>query len=261
MTLLPLFFIIIEGGLRFFIADANKTIAVVVTGLSVFIFTFASCHPRVVKPGEMHGHISDEGSFYRVSSFLPLEIESDFFKRAKALGNAFEKLEEKPLVTTYCPGFAAFYSNMPVVDGYGLTDATIAHQEYIGPRGRPGHERRPAKEYLKKRNPYLFVREIREYPYLDYLPLTVIEIDGYKEFYPTSYRPDILEKAKSSGKASIKYMDFSRYVRHYADVLVNGRSRQEIAKDLEFLKAFYFDHNTDPVPLARIKQVYSNRPQ
>lgn len=85
-------------------------------------------------------HIAPEHTFYLVKSLDPLVIDSRYFRWGQKLGEVFADIDYKPRLAIGCVGYVGYYSNLPLVDRYGLTNRNIARKE-IKKRGRPGHEK------------------------------------------------------------------------------------------------------------------------
>ena len=96
---------------------------------------------EVIKPYQKKWHLAAEHTWYRVESVFPLEIGSRYFRIGKGLKKALGDVQPPPRIAYPCVGLVGFYSELPLVDTYGLVNRNIARKP-LKKRGRPGHEKR-----------------------------------------------------------------------------------------------------------------------
>jgi len=92
----------------------------------------------VVRPFEKIANIADEGSFYRLSSFSPAVVANPYYDQGKTLRSAFPNRDVR--MAAGCVGMVGFYSKLPMLDQFGLSDKITARMP-IAARARPGHEK------------------------------------------------------------------------------------------------------------------------
>jgi hypothetical protein len=150
LVLLPLVAVATEVGLRTWLAPGTappparpaRIVALALVGLG---FAMLPCGVDLFEPGEKRWHVSAEHTFYPVRKLSPLRVGSKYFRTGKGLEEVFADLGPRPKVATDCVGFVGYYSDLPIVDLYGLTNRRIGHKP-ITTRGRPGHEKRGSLE-------------------------------------------------------------------------------------------------------------------
>jgi arabinofuranosyltransferase len=122
----------------------------------------------------------------------------------------------------------------------GLTDTTIAHLP-ITKRWRPGHEKQAPTEYLVRRkvNLLLWERE-KDAPsrfisnmFVDSITIPILV-----------YENAVMDKL--SGFADLKFFNVPEGIDEYIDS-INTFTPDRVREDYDFLKTYYFDHNSDSV--------------
>lgn len=96
--------------------------------------------PRLIKAGEKKWHLARESSFYPVKTWSPLVMDAGNWAIGLALASLPEEGAKAPPLAAGCIGMVGYLSRVPIIDRYGLTNATIALKP-IQERGRPGHEK------------------------------------------------------------------------------------------------------------------------
>ena len=166
LVLLPLSLVTIESVVRLELNQGIKR-----RWLYAFCtLTLAMLLTRVelIKPYQKRWHIAAEHTWYQVKQLYPLKIHSRYFNYGTRLGKMFEQSEYKPRIAYPCVGLMAFYSDLPIVDTYGLVNRRIAHKT-ISQRGRPGHEKRGSLEEVLAEGAVLshdMFGSKKDYPYL-----------------------------------------------------------------------------------------------
>ncbi|MFZ5446422.1 MAG: hypothetical protein ACOZQL_40920 [Myxococcota bacterium] len=108
--------------------------------VAALVFVPLAFTPRLINDGEKKWHLARESSFYRVDSWRPVKIRSGNFELAQALASLPDKGATAPPLGAGCIGMLGYFSEVPIIDRYGLTDAVIGRKP-ITERGRPGHEK------------------------------------------------------------------------------------------------------------------------
>jgi hypothetical protein len=143
----------------------------------------------------------------------------------------------------------AYHSELPfVVDGHGLTNATIARLP-IERRGRPGHEKVAPVELLRRLGVHFSTaREPNEYSGLALGPVRLAIL---------RYERPVMELLRS--RRGARFIDFPQYLDRYLATLP-GRGQRQVERDLEEFRRYYFDWNADPERLAAIENRLPMRP-
>ena len=202
--------------------------------------------------------IGDEPTWYPVTRFHPMVIDNANFIRGKTLGLAFKDMRDKPLYATLSVGMEGYYSGLPLLDGYGLTDAHIAHQPFEGERGRPGHERHPGAAYYRQRNPLLFLPKFMPVPFEEYLKVQALLINDVP-VYMSYYQPDMLKRLEAKPGLKVQYLHFPEFLEYYLANTLPAVNTPQAARDFAFFKAYYFDYNPDPALLERFRDALTRK--
>jgi hypothetical protein len=232
--ILPLFFIVAELGVRdlFHLRQTKTACAAMFLGGLVLIPT------TLIQPRQERWLIADERTFYRLTSFSPIKVSSDLFDYGQVLFKHFKARGLEPKVTTFRVGMIGYYSRLYLIDRFGLTDRTIAHQP-IKQRGRPGHEKTGSLEYVLSKGADL-TGWIPFYP-PPYQALTRLNLDGMV-LHMAHYRPQWV--AELQGKPGVSFTDFPAYLDRY----IAGEHPWDpasIARDVAFFETYYFSCNDD----------------
>lgn len=129
------------------------------------------------------------------------------------------------------------------LEGSGLTDRAIARSR-IERRGRPGHEKSASREELISRRIHLLFMK------------RPLEPDPYRSVYfrvggdqiraeMIIYDRDVMNRLGERFGDSIRFIDFEAYLDDYL-ASIDGRPRDEVRRDFERFRDFYFRHNADP---------------
>jgi hypothetical protein len=232
--LMPVLFLACELGARRLIALSNFRRA----AAGVLLSVLAALPVRILAPGEKRWQLADERTFYRLISFWPVRIDSDRFEWAEKLNRNLVSRGLRPKIADGCMGIMGYYTNLPFIDNYGLTDRTVAHQP-IFRRGRPGHEKFASHDYLWRSGALLSNPSIYPEPYSR---LTEIHIDS-AVFSMVHYRTDFVKALE--GEPNVSFLDFPAYLDGYLQN-VHEKSRAEVVRDLAFFDEYYFKSASDP---------------
>lgn len=149
-----------------------------------------------------------------------------------------------------------YYSEIPTAIECitGLTDEYIAHLP-LDRRGRPGHEKQAPVEYLVERGVnFMFTTFPPEQNAESQLKM--ISIAGVPAAVVT-YQNDVMNALKEHREVS--FVDFPTFL---DGIIRQGASipREELARDYEFFKEYYFDHNDDPVRKKALEDLIAGVP-
>ncbi|MEZ4300301.1 MAG: hypothetical protein R3B70_35475, partial [Polyangiaceae bacterium] len=141
VPVLPVVAVVTEVGLRHRLARPGRkvtgTLAVVAAALGI---AAALVPVRLVPPRGIQWGLANEPSFYHVRQVHPLVIECAWENLGKELDAGLTKKGVRPPIAAGAIGLLGYYSRLPLIDGMGLTNRTIAHKPIKG-RGRVGHEK------------------------------------------------------------------------------------------------------------------------
>lgn len=118
--------------------------------LAALVFVPLGFTPRLLADGEKKWHLARESSFYRVDAWRPLKVRSGNFDLAQALATLPARGATAPPLAAGCIGMLGYFSEVPIIDRYGLTDAVIGRRP-LTERGRPGHEKSATLRELAER--------------------------------------------------------------------------------------------------------------
>lgn len=181
------------------------------------------------------GYVADEQRYF--TTVEPLEAS---IREAETMKRHFGSLPVR--VGFYAGQLREIYyleSPFAVECSAGLTDTAIAHQT-ITVRGRPGHEKQPAMEYLVHRRVHFYIGPTNPVP-AGQIVLNVIAFDSLRVRIVTYDNTIMRPLEKDKGVLFIHLPDYlDRYI---ADL--HKMSKQEVYRQYLFLKPFYFDVNSD----------------
>lgn len=228
-------------------ARGAKAMAAIVVGL--LLSTTAAI--QLFRHKEIRWHLGEERTFWAVTRFFPVEIDHSNYRIGKALGALADAGVELSVATTGI-GLLGYYSRQPILDRVGLCDRTIARLP-VKERGRPGHEKYAPPWYIKKRMPNL----VRGGDYIprQYAGLTRIRFGrgtGLRRWHIYKYERDEMRRVRELAPR-VRFVDFERFLDGYIAAL-DGRSAEDVARDLAFFRRYYFDHNDDPERLAALER-------
>ena len=134
------------------------------------------------------------------------------------------------------------------IEYYGLTDRYIAHMTLEG-RSRVGHEKRAPLDYVIERGgDFLFSRK---WPYSDspenYRRIAFRLARRGATGYLITYDAELIRALAGRFGEAFEYMDFEELMDWYIDTKLPQISYDELSKDYEEFRGFYFMHNDDTV--------------
>ncbi|MBD3219015.1 MAG: hypothetical protein GF310_12135 [candidate division Zixibacteria bacterium] len=222
-------FLLLESGILYLSRKPQLRLAV---GAVLILAVFFRWN-QFDQPQEMIDGIADERSYY----------PSEYVEQAKRDGRNMQKYLSGMDVTIGFYGskaMTAYYSKLPdVVELHtGLTDEYIAHLP-LKERGRPGHEKMAPRDYMFRRG-INFVLKPTSLPIEDstkalFLDSTILHIFIYEN--------EIMNELKK--KPGVVFLDLPRFLDEYIKNFEQTPPEQ-IIRDFNFLKTYYFDHNNDP---------------
>jgi arabinofuranosyltransferase len=206
---------------------------------------------HLIAPRKERWYIAEEQTYYPLQSFAPVVVDSDLYRYGQVLHKRFKARGLEPKIATYRIGMMGYYSRLPVIDRYGLTERAVAHQP-LPKRGRPGHEKIAPIEYVLGRGAALGgSAPLRPPPYSG---LTEVVIDGAIfnwGFYDRRFADGLV------GSPGVRMVNFPKYLDEY----VAGRhpkTRARVAADVTFFDSYYFSRNKDPERRAALANLLSH---
>jgi hypothetical protein len=179
---------------------------------------------------------ADERTFYPLKSFSPIVVGMSYFEWAQDLKEFWTPWGNSPIVGIGCSGLVGYYTGFPVVDGYGLTDRTVAHKKIIK-RGRPGHEKTASAAYYESRD--VDISDMQVYP-APYSALTQVRLNRTHLFF-VHYDPKVIAPLRENPRAT--FVDFERHLR--SQLKVPTPTADVAACDAWFAQEYYFSQVPD----------------
>lgn len=136
------------------------------------------------------------------------------------------------------------------LERWGLTDPVIARMPVAG-RTRPGHEKAAPYEYLiEKRIHFEFMK--RPYRTEPYRTVTFRVDDGRVRGELITWDRALMRHLHERFPDDVTFVDFEAWLDDWLRAMP-GRSLEEVRKEYETLREFYFLHNDDPEREQRIR--------
>jgi hypothetical protein len=186
----------------------------------------------VIAAFEKYRMVADERTFYELTSFDPIVVNSIYSEQARALNTAFASAVRPPKFGTGCVGIIGYDTSLPLFDYFGLTDPDVARLQ-IKNRGRPGHEKRASEgDALRAGTDFA---EADTFP-MPYNGLTPIQVGDF-QFQLLKYDAALLEPLRA--KRAVSVTNFEGYLKRWRA----PRSVRKLACDAWFMSQFYFRVN------------------
>jgi len=191
--------------------------------------------------------VADPSKLYHVHSLRPLAIgprlsRLDYREHARLFKRAFVDRGFQPLMATGFLGMFGYYSEMPIIDTYGLTDAYIGRRP-VARRGRIGHEKSATTAYLDYRG----VRLMPGGPEDLSEKYALLAFGEEKPAFATLYRYDPeLIAAMREKVPGVVYTSFPDYLDAATPDLVEHEP-PVVAETLKEFDHYYFSLNPDPL--------------
>lgn len=235
----PLVYLAAEEGLRRMRRPAWSA----ALGVLVVAGTLAARLPRdriFVGADRVHG-ITDEPSNYSPDALRDLARQGEVLHRL--LGDTGGRIVLPPGRT-----MVGYFGQLPyVIEGSGLTDAEIARQP-LTVRGRPGHEKGPSDELLRRRRvPLVLLWGGHRAAALPVWERLVADGVYCRIVY---YDRPLLDALRR--KPGVQFIDFPQLLDQYLGRVAEVPADQ-LRKDAADFQQFYFDFNADPERRARLE--------
>ncbi len=212
--------------------------------------------PQLFDGRERHWHVVDENVIYPVRRVWPeVEVRQDHWRLGRFLRDEVRGRGLEPVIATGSIGMVGYYSDLTLVDCLGLTDATVARRP-VGSRNKPGHEKTAPTWYLKQRGVQLVRGKSgqRDFHPKRFRSLAALSFEeaGIKDRWQVArYDRELMEGlARVPG---VEFEDFDAWLDDYVASLPL-RSREQVADDLAWFRAYWFDHNHDPERLTLVER-------
>ncbi|HSK03617.1 MAG TPA: hypothetical protein VK932_20335 [Kofleriaceae bacterium] len=244
IPVLPLYLVLAETGARVLIDERRWRWA----APALVAASLAAVPTRIIRHQEFSPWgITDERTFYRFGSLVPLELQGSIPRRVKMLHRYFEGRDPPPVYAAFAIGILGWVTSWPVVDIHGLIDRELSAQP-LAKRGRPGHERRATPAHIIKRGADLSAMGVHGARY-DAVTKIVLDVETYSL---TRYRAHLLDPLRDRPEVR-----FTRFPEHIDEYLATAASRTpaEIRIDLDFFDRYYFAYNPDPVRRQKLAEL------
>jgi hypothetical protein len=153
----------------------------------------------------------------------------------------------------------AYFARVPLAIecSTGLTDPHIAHLP-IRERGRVGHEKGIMldPQYLLRRRVHFSFLTASGFDQLTdqrTIEFGTVSVEGREvPVWGTiiTYQADMMRALR--GQPGVRFVDFEDYLDRYLQAL-DGKSAEEVKRDYDAFRVFYFDYNDDPAREQRFK--------
>lgn len=210
----------------------------------------------IIGPGVDRWHITTEGAVYPVTAFWPkVVIEHHNWRAAQSLASLRAR-GLTPIIATSGIGMVGYYSELPLIDLRGLTDAHTARLP-VGRRGKPGHEKWPSHRYLAERG-VLLARFNTAHPDR-WRPMTMVNLGpGVPAEWGFFQYDAALAKQLRAEAPEIRFFD----PRSRLDIWFRQSARltdEELLRDVAFWRFYYLERNPDPTRAAKLDAALAGR--
>jgi hypothetical protein len=183
----------------------------------------------------------------------PSEYSADVLRSLRHQGEVLHRLATASGARIALPPgrtMVAYFGRLPyAVEGSGLADAEIARAP-IAARGRPGHEKGPDDDYLRRhRVPLVLLWGAHRAA-----SLPVYERLRAGDVYLRIVYWDAAVLAALRALPGVEFVDFPAALDRYLDTAAPLPPAQ-LQADATAFQNFYFDHHSDPERLARLQAV------
>ena len=250
VSLIPLLFVFASIGVRS-LAPWQRDRASIGRWLSWAIaagLLVASVQPLPLFDGtQAHFGVVDESTYYRVTGVRgEVRVDHNHWKVGTFLRDKLTVRGIEPILGTGGIGMVGYYSKLPLVDVYGLTDPITAHRR-LDKRRRPGHEKVATRSHLREQQVQLLRRKARQQGYHPrrFRKLTYIRFGDISDPWQLArYDRDLIAELRLK-VPELRIRDFEQWLDGYIEQLPQS-SPQQVSQDLPWLRRYYFDHNSDP---------------
>lgn len=209
----------------------------------------------MIRPHQVRWRIADEATYHFIQSWHPLSVAHHQEPVGKFFHRVLKDRGFEVVLGTGGPGTVGYHSRLPVIDVRGLTDAYVARQP-IGRRARPGHEKLAPREYLLARGVHLLRTNARQKTFHPprWRRLTQVGLGRFQGQDPwqlAHYDRELMRRIREQAP-ELRFVNFEAWLDRYIEDLP-GRRPRTVARDLEWMRSYYFDHNDDPERLAAIE--------
>jgi hypothetical protein len=220
--------------------------------VAAFVAALLLCVPalpvKIIGTLEKKWFLADERTFYALTSFNPIRVRTIYFDWAEVLAKHFPPHEKSPRLFMYSAGMISYYTGWPMIDGFGLTDRTIAHRPLLV-RGRPGHEKHGSAAYIASRGVDISDEIVYPRPYSDLAQLWLDRV----HFNLVHYDPKLLKPLH--GRRGVSVPDFERTLANQVRLPVSPATSERVACDVWFANEFYISRAPQSPYKAKLEQM------
>jgi hypothetical protein len=211
---------------------------------------------RMIGPDRLRWNIANEEEFYPLEQYFPVAIDHSSYRVGRYFAG-LAKLGVAPVIATGGIGMVGYYSRLELVDLYGLTDSYVSMLEPT--MSRPGHQRVADSDYLRKRR-VLFARHTLHPE--RFRKLARVRIPNSTPWTLVTYPRDLMRKVREVAP-ELRILDFERYLDRYIQREAEGKSPEDLRRDLSWFDLYYFNYSDDPErrqAIARLASRPSGQP-
>jgi len=257
VPMLPFVYFLVEWTVRRALAPAPRWSAAVLVVLAVAVAAETPLRDRLMLKTEdgtvtvrQRRGVLDE-HFYYTRAYLI----ADDRRAGELMRPVFDGLDATVLLRGQaCFGYYANFRTL--IEGVGLTDATLAHRP-LEHRGRIGHEKPAPYDYLVERHVnFMFNRtpyKDDDYRLIQILLPGNVPVAGEIITWDNQLMLQLVLRLGDR----LRCMSFLAYLDRYIAEELPTKSPEELAQDYADFKAFYFDANGDPGREARFLRALS----
>lgn len=199
---------------------------------ALLLFSVTAVPIEWIKPQELDHGISDESTFYRLTSFSPIRIASNGFQWAQDIKHDIADRGLTPTLAFHRVGMIGYYTRLNVVDLFGITNRDIGHRP-IKRRGRPGHEKHATRAYIVNSDADISDTTVYPNPYPNWSKIIL----GETSLHLIHYEPRTIRALK--GKKGVIVDDIEQTIDKYIRLLPKKTDREQLACDAWFFQEFY----------------------
>jgi arabinofuranosyltransferase len=228
IPILPFLYLLLEVFLSALTQTAYIPLATILIGSLLFY------NPYHKQPIPIVNGISNEQEIYKLSSVNYLQKKLIEWKEpVESSGAGFAFGGAQAIYSYY------WENNYFLEVETGLTDTYLAHRK-IETRGRVGHEKQAPLAYLYEKNIHIHLQPNDSVPKTEYNELKWKGLPSSSRIL--IYQRNVFERLKEN--KDFQFTDFRKYLQTYIQD-IQTKDKEQIQKDYESFKKYYFDHNED----------------
>ena len=264
VTLVPLYLLAAEALVHELLlrpSAQRRVLRLSAAGAGLGLLAASTQAVTMIRPHQVRWRIADEATYHFIQSWQPLSVDHHQEPVGKFFRRVLKDRGLEVVLGTGGPGTVGYHSRLPVIDVRGLTDAYVARQP-IDKRARPGHEKLAPREYLLARGVHLLRTNARQKAFHPprWRRMTQVGLGRFQGQDPwqlAHYDRELMRRIREQAP-ELRFVNFEAWLDRYIEDLP-GRRPRTVARDLEWMRSYYFDHNDDPERLAAIESFVEGR--